>query len=151
MNRAQSALEALGVVISRYGLVVILLLIGLAKFTPEEAAGIQPLVAHSPFMSWMYSVLSVQKASNIIGMIEIAIALLIGLRPLSPTMSFIGSVGAIATFLLTCSFLFSTPGAIQFGKGLLLLGDTGQFLVKDLVLLGASFWTASEAINAVRL
>jgi uncharacterized membrane protein YkgB len=132
-------------------LVVILLLIGLAKFTPEEAAGIQPLVAHSPFMSWMYSVLSVQKASNIIGMIEIAIALLIGLRPLSPTMSFIGSVGAIATFLLTCSFLFSTPGAIQFGKGLLLLGDTGQFLVKDLVLLGASFWTASEAINAVRL
>jgi len=96
-------------------------------------------------------VLSVQKASNIIGMIEIAIALLIGLRPLSPTMSFIGSVGAIATFLLTCSFLFSTPGAIQFGKGLLLLGDTGQFLVKDLVLLGASFWTASEAINAVRL
>jgi uncharacterized membrane protein YkgB len=127
------------------------LLIGLAKFTPEEAAGIQPLVAHSPFMSWMYSVLSVQKASNIIGMIEIAIALLIGLRPLSPTMSFIGSVGAIATFLLTCSFLFSTPGAIQFGKGLLLLGDTGQFLVKDLVLLGASFWTASEAINAVRL
>jgi uncharacterized membrane protein YkgB len=151
MNRAQSALEALGVGISRYGLVVILLLIGLAKFTPEEAAGIQPLVAHSPFMSWMYSVLSVQKASNIIGMIEIAIALLIGLRPLSPTMSFIGSVGAIATFLLTCSFLFSTPGAIQFGKGLLLLGDTGQFLVKDLVLLGASFWTASEAINAVRL
>ena len=151
MNRAQSALEALGVGISRYGLVVILLLIGLAKFTPEEAAGIQPLVAHSPFMSWMYSVLSVQKASNIIGMIEIAIALLIGLRPLSPTMSFIGSVGAIATFLFTCSFLFSTPGAIQFGKGLLLLGDTGQFLVKDLVLLGASFWTASEAINAVRL
>jgi uncharacterized membrane protein YkgB len=151
MNRAQSALEALGVGISRYGLVVILLLIGLAKFTPEEAAGIQPLVAHSPFMSWMYSVLSVQKASNIIGMIEIAIALLIGLRPLSPTMSFIGSVGAIATFLLTCSFLFSTPGAIQFGKGLLLLGDTGQFLVKDLVLLGASFWTASEAIDAVRL
>jgi|SRR5579864_1271993 len=151
MNRVQPAFEALGVGVSRYGLVVILLLIGLAKFTPEEAAGIQPLVAHSPFMSWMYSVLSVQKVSNIIGMMEIVIALLIALRPLSPTMSFIGSVGAIATFLLTCSFLFSTPGAIQYGQGLLLLGDTGQFLVKDLALLGASFWTASEAIHAVRL
>jgi uncharacterized membrane protein YkgB len=148
MNKAQPALEALGVAVSRYGLVVILLLIGLAKFTPEEAAGIQPLVAHSPLMSWMYSVLSVQGVSNAIGTIEIVIALLIALRPLSPMLSFVGSAGAVVTFLLTCSFLLSTPGAIQFGKGLLLLGDTGQFLIKDLVLLGASFWTASEALHA---
>lgn len=151
MNQAQRGLETLGVGIPRYGLVLILLLIGLAKFTPDEAAGIQPLVAHSPFMSWMYSVLSVQKVSDIIGIIEIGIALLIALRPLSPTLSFVGSIGAIATFLLTYSFLVSTPGAIQLSKGLLLLGDTGQFLIKDLVLLGASFWTASEAIHAFRL
>lgn len=151
MNQARRALETLGVGISRYGLVLILLLIGLAKFTPDEAAGIQPLVAHSPFMSWMYSVLSVQKVSDIIGIIEIGIALLIALRPLSPTLSCVGSIGAIATFLVTCSFLVSTPGAIQLSKGLLLLGDTGQFLIKDLVLLGASFWTASEAIHAFRL
>lgn len=151
MNQAQRGLETLGVGISRYGLVLILLLIGLAKFTPDEAAGIQPLVAHSPFMSWMYSVLSVQKVSDIIGIIEIGIALLIALRPLSPTLSCVGSIGAIATFLVTCSFLVSTPGAIQLSKGLLLLGDTGQFLIKDLVLLGASFWTASEAIHAFRL
>lgn len=150
MNKAQSALESLGVGVSRYGLVVILLLIGLAKFTPEEAAGIQPLVAHSPLMSWMYSVLSVQGVSNVIGIVEITTALLIALRPLSPSASFVGSLGGIVTFLLTCSFLLSTPGAIQFSKGLLLLGDAGQFLIKDLVLLGASFWTASEALRAMR-
>jgi Protein of unknown function, DUF417 len=34
------------------------------KSSPE-AAGIQPLVAHSPLMSWMYVVLSLQGVSNV--------------------------------------------------------------------------------------
>lgn len=34
-----SMLERTGIAMSRYGLAIILLLIGLAKFTPEEAAG----------------------------------------------------------------------------------------------------------------
>ena len=147
--RAQLKLEALGVSISRYGLVVALLLIGLLKFTAGEAAGIQPLVEHSPLMSWLYSVLSVQGVSNLIGAIEIAIAVLLALRPLSAKASFVGSLGSIVTFLLTISFLFSTPGAVQLSHGFPMLGDAGQFLIKDLVLLGASFWTASEALAAV--
>ncbi|MFZ3330922.1 MAG: DUF417 family protein [Candidatus Acidiferrales bacterium] len=146
--RAQLKLEAWGVSISRYGLVVVLLLIGFLKFTRSEAVGIQPLVAHSPFLSWLYSVLSVQGVSNLIGAIEIAIAILLALRPVSAKASFIGSLGSIVTFLLTTSFLFSTPGAVQLNHGLPVLGDAGQFLIKDLVLLGASFWTASEALGA---
>lgn len=41
-------IESLGIHISRYGLVVTLLLIGVLKFTAGEAQGIQPLVANSP-------------------------------------------------------------------------------------------------------
>ena len=146
--RAQLKLERWGVSISRYGLVVVFLLIGFLKFTSSEAAGIQPLVAHSPLLSWLYSVLSVQGVSNLIGAIEIAIAVLLALRPVSAKASFIGSLGSIVTFLLTTSFLFSTPGAVQLNHGLPVLGDAGQFLIKDVVLLGASFWTASEALGA---
>jgi reactive chlorine resistance protein C len=149
--RAQLKLEAVGIGISRYGLVVVLLLIGLLKFTAAEAAGIQPLVAHSPFMSWTYTVLSVQGVSNLIGAIEIAIAVLMALRPFSPHASFVGSLGGIVTFVLTTSFLFSTPGAVQLNHGWPLLGDAGQFLIKDVVLLGASFWTAAEALRAVEV
>lgn len=58
--RVQLGLETIGIVITRYGLAVVLVLIGVLKFTSGEAAGIQPLVAHSPLMSWMYSVMSVQ-------------------------------------------------------------------------------------------
>ena len=146
--RARLKLEAWGVSISRFGLVVVFLLIGFLKFTASEAAGIQPLVAHSPLLSWLYSVLSVQGVSNLIGAIEIAIAVLLALRPISAKASFIGSLGSIVTFLLTTSFLFSTPGAVQLNHGLPVLGDAGQFLIKDVVLLGASFWTASEALGA---
>jgi reactive chlorine resistance protein C len=147
--RAQLKLETLGVSITRYGLAVVLFLIGLLKFTSAEAAGIQPLVAHSPFMSWMYAVLSVQGVSNLIGVIEIAIAVLLALRPISSRISFVGSLGSVVTFLLTTSFLFSTPGALQLSHGLSVLGDAGQFLIKDVVLLGASFWTAAEALAAM--
>lgn len=106
------------------------------------------MVTHSPLMSWMYAVFSVQSVSNVIGFVEIAAALLIACRSFSPKASFVGSLGAIVTFLLTISFLFSTPGALQLGHGISILGDTGQFLIKDLVLLGASCWIAAEALGA---
>jgi reactive chlorine resistance protein C len=144
-SQSKTFLEKLGIHVSRYGLVIALLLIGVLKFTAAEAQGIQPLVASSPLMFWLYKVFSLQAVSNLIGVIEIAVALLIALRPYSAKLSFIGSVGAIITFVLTVSFLFSTPGAFQFSHGFPLLGDAGQFLIKDLVLLGASLWTAAEA------
>ncbi|HET6932749.1 MAG TPA: DUF417 family protein [Candidatus Acidoferrum sp.] len=137
--------EKLGTHVSRYGLVITLLSIGVLKFTAGEAQGIQPLVANSPLMSWLYRIFSLQGVSNLIGLTEIVVALLMALRPWSARLSFIGSTGAIITFVLTVSFLFSTPGAFQFSHGFPLLGDTGQFLIKDLVLLGASIWTAAEA------
>jgi len=140
-----TAMERLSIHVSRYGLVLTLLLIGALKFTTGEAQGIQPLLANSPLMFWMYRIFSLQDVSNLIGVTEIAVALLIALRPLSAKLSFVGSIGAVTTFVLTVSFLLSTPGAFRLSHGLPLLGDTGQFLIKDLVLLGASIWTAAEA------
>ena len=150
-EKIMKLLESAGVNVSRYGLVVTLLLIGILKFTASEADGIQPLVVHSPFLSWMYLVLSKQGVSNLIGVIEIAVAVLLALRLVSARASLVGSCGAIVTFLLTTSFLFSTPGAVQLGHGLQILGDAGQFLIKDLVLLGASFWTAADALRVSML
>jgi uncharacterized membrane protein YkgB len=143
--KSRTSMETVGIYASRYGLVLTLLLIGVLKFTASEAQGIQPLVANSPLMFWLYRILSLQGVSNLIGVIEIVVALFIALRPWSARLSLVGSIGAIITFVLTVSFLFSTPGAFQFSHGFPLLGDAGQFLIKDLVLLGASIWTAAEA------
>jgi uncharacterized membrane protein YkgB len=100
-------------------------------------------------MSWIYGVLNVQGVSNLIGPLRSQSAALIALRPLSPRASFVGSLGAVVTFLITISFLFSTPSAAQLKYGFPVLGDIGQFLIKDLVILGASLWAAAEAFAAV--
>ena len=83
-----------GLHVLRWSLVLILLWFGAFKFTATEAAAIQPLIANSPFMSWMYHLISVRTASQVIGVIEIAIAILVALRGVSPTLSAAGSLSS---------------------------------------------------------
>ena len=128
----------------RYGVVFLLVVIGAAKYFAFEAEGIKPLVANSPFLSWMLGAFGVQGASSIIGTIEIAIGLAIASRPFSPTVSAIGSATGAVTFLTTLSFLFSTPGALS------PMHPANGFLMKDIVLLGACIATAAEALKAAR-
>lgn len=60
-------LEGLASFVARYGLVVVIAWIGALKFTAYEAEGIQPLVANSPLLSWLYNLFSVQTFSNLLG------------------------------------------------------------------------------------
>jgi len=119
------------------------------KFTAYEAGGIQPLVANSPLMSWTYRIVSVQTFSNLLGLTEFAIAAMIALRPVSARIAAVGSALAVLMFLTTLSFLFSTPGWEPSLSGFPALSALpGQFLLKDIVLLGASIWSMGEALNA---
>ena len=147
--REETALtiKALGSRVLRYGLVLVIGWIGMMKFTEYEAKGIQPLVAHSPLMGWMYSILSVRQFSAGLGVVEVGIAILIAVRPWSAKASAIGSAAAVLMFLTTLSFLFSTPGwEPSLGGFPALSGSVGQFLIKDVVLLGAATWSLGEAL-----
>jgi uncharacterized membrane protein YkgB len=143
-------IQAAGAAILRYGLAGILLYYGAFKFHPVEAEAIRPLVSESPFMGWMYAVLSVQGVSSVIGLTEIAVALLLLARPWSPRAAAIGGIGAAVIFLATLSFLFTTPGAWTSVPGwpLPMPGMAGAFLIKDLFLLGAAVWIAGESLRA---
>jgi uncharacterized membrane protein YkgB len=142
-------LKRIGTQITRYGLVIVLLWIGGMKFTAYEAEGIEPLVANSPLMGWVYKLTSVRGFSAFLGVVEIAIGLLIALRPVWPIGSAVGSGLAVAMFLTTLSFLVTTPGwEKSLGGFPALSAMPGQFLLKDIVLLGASLFTAGEALEA---
>ena len=142
-------IQAIGFFVLRYGLALVIGWIGFMKFTGYEAKGIQPLVANSPFMSWMYHVLTVRQFSNCLGVVEICIAVLIALRMLSARLCAIGSALAVCTFLTTLSFLFSTPGwEPSLGGFPALSAHPGQFLLKDIVLLGTAIWSLGEALTA---
>ncbi len=144
--------QVVGEIILRYGLVLVIAWIGLMKFTEYEAKGIQPLVAHSPLMSWMYGIVTVRQFSDALGVFEISIAILIGLRHWSAKASAVGSAVAVLMFLTTLSFLFSTPGwEPSLGGFPALSGAVGQFIIKDVVLLGAAIWSLGEALTSGRL
>ena len=147
-NRNLYTVEAM---LLRYGLALIFLWIGGMKFTAYEAQGIRPLAENSPLMSWLLAVLSTQAFSNLLGVVEIATGVLLALRPLSALAAAIGSGMAIATFLTTLSFLFTTPGWERSLGGFPTLSALpGQFLLKDVVLLGAAVWSLREALAALR-
>ncbi len=148
---AGTKMERIGGGIVRYGLALVLGWIGALKFTAYEAKGIAPLVSHSPLISWVYGVMSMQAFSMLLGVVEITLALLIVTRAFAPKVSAVGSLGAALTFLVTLSFLLTTPAMAVFqpGYGFPALSPMpGQFLIKDIVLLGASVWTAGEALLA---
>ncbi|HQE16641.1 MAG TPA: DUF417 family protein [Mycobacterium sp.] len=148
---AKSGIDTAAGLLARYGLVIVIGWIGLLKFTSFEANGIQPLVANSPLLSWLYSIFSVQAFSSMLGVVEISVALLIAIKPVAPKLSALGSVGAIGLFLATISFLFTTPGVGEASAGgFPVLSSTGQFLIKDIALLGLSGWTLADALHAVR-
>ena len=140
--------ERLGALFIRYGLVLVLGWIGAMKFTAYEAEGIKALVETSPFMSWLYKVLSLQATSNVIGVAELTAAALIAIRPLSAKLSAIGSVLAVFTFLTTLTFLFSLPGWEKSLGGFPALSGSGGFLLKDTVLLGAALFTLGESLRS---
>ena len=140
--RVAALLSTIGGIILRYGIVLFLVVFGLAKWTEAEALAIQPMVAHSPLLFWLYQLTDVQHGSEIIGVVELTIAALMAVRPFRPFFSAIGSLLAIPMFLTTLSFLVTTPG----------LGPSdGGFLLKDLILLGAVCWAAGEALQAATL
>lgn len=139
-----------GTGILRYGLAIVLLWIGGMKFTAYEAAGVAPLVIHSPLMSWAYYLLGERNFFDLLGLVEVTLGLAIGLRQAVPRVSGIASLLSVAMFLTTLTFLITTPGwEPTLGGFPALSGAVGQFLLKDIVLLGAAVFTAGEAFAAV--
>ena len=146
MRVSWSRVEVVGRYSVRYGLVLVLLWIGGMKVTAYEAAEISGFVANSPLMRWAYSLFSIQGFSALLGVTEIVIALLISVQPFSGRAALVGSASAVGMFLTTLSFLLTTPGVWEASAGGFpaLSVVPGQFLIKDVVLLGASLWMFGE-------
>jgi len=134
-----------GAIILRYGLAFLLLMWGAFKFAAFEAEGIKPLVEYSPLLRWLYPLLGTRGTSDLIGVIEVSVGALIAMRRWMPRLSGYASLAACGIFVVTLSFLFTTPGALHPSS------PAGGFLMKDIMLLGASLATAGEALIAARL
>lgn len=136
VQESKNLLSRIGYYISLFGVALILLWIGIFKFTPTEAAAIKPLVENHFLTFFVYKIISVQAVSNLIGTIEIIIALLLIFSAKFAVLKKYAGIGMIVTFLVTLSYLFTTPGIWKIVDG---VPVTDFFILKDLMLLGFGF------------
>ncbi len=149
---AGAELRALGSNAMVVALAVIFLWIGAMKFTSYEAQGIAPFVMNSPLLSWMYGVFGIQGTAVVIGIYEIVAGLLLLGRWFAPSLAVAGAALAVITFVVTLSFMLTTPGVVaaEAGGFPALSAEIGQFLAKDMVLLAVSLYILGDSMIARR-
>lgn len=125
-------LTKIGYTIGVIGTIIILLWIGVLKFTPSEAEAIKPYVENSFLMSWMYKIGTVQQVSVFIGIWEIITAILLIGSFFTRLAGIIGGYLGLAIFLTTLTFIFTTPGIWKDMDGIPI---TDFFVLKDLGFL----------------
>jgi uncharacterized membrane protein YkgB len=118
-------------------MVLIFLTFGIQKFTPQAAESIAQYINSSPFVWWL-SALGVRGEAYLLGFVELGTALLLAAGAFNPFVSALGSLIGTATFLVTWSFFFTTPGVVKWSLSSdpIAWNLTGEFLFKDIVLLG---------------
>ena len=134
----------IGYIVAVLGVAIVLIWIGIFKFTATEAKAIEPLVRNHPLMSWMYKITSVQGVSNIIGSIEIVAAALLLLHFFWKKAGLIGGILSAFIFLFTLSFLLTTPGV---SKTVDTMPVTDFFILKDIMALGISLMVIGKSYS----
>ncbi|MCV3241818.1 YkgB family protein [Mesorhizobium sp. ZC-5] len=147
---AAGTLQRLGRGIALAGVVLPLLLIGGLKFTAVEIEGLKPLIGGTPWLAWMYPVFGEAGASYFLGVVEIATALLLIASPWSARAAVAGGLLAAITFLVTCSIMVALPIWEPKAGGFPALGFLGQFLIKDIALLGISLVVLGEGLARLK-
>lgn len=146
----KDSVDNTGVYTATLSLATIFLCFGAMKFTAYEAEAISGLIENSPFLSWLYMIFSKTQVAYILGVIEIFTGIFLALRIVSPAAGAIGALMAVLTYLITFSFFFTTPGVFEQSVGFPAISVMpGQFLLKDLALLGLSIYLLKNALRAV--
>ena len=141
-----TTIRKVGRIVALAGVILPLLLIGGMKFTQVEIEALKPLIGGTPWLAWMYPVFGEAGASYVLGVVEIATALLLIACPWSARAGVAGGALATLTFLVTCSIMVALP-IWEPALGFPALGPAGQFLIKDIALLGVALVVLGESLG----
>jgi uncharacterized membrane protein YkgB len=169
-----SRMDTAGVMLSRVGLIVVLLWIGGLKAFRYEADGIVPFVANSPTMSFFYADASNYKAHKNpegalvsenrswheanrtyefaygLGTVIVLYGLLLCLHPWFPQAAAVGSFLVFVMSFVTLSFLITTPECWvpslgDAQHGFPYLSGAGRLVIKDAIMMGAALVTMADS------
>jgi uncharacterized membrane protein YkgB len=141
-----STIQQVGRAVALTGVVLPLLLIGGLKFTQFEVEALKPLIGGAPWLAWMYAAFGEAGTSYVLGVVEIMTALLLVASFRFPRAGVVGGALGSLIFLVTTSLLFVMPIWEPAAGGFPALSGAGQFLIKDVALLGISLTLMAESL-----
>lgn len=170
--------ENLGVILTRIGLIVVLLWIGGLKAFKYEADGIVPFVANSPLMGFFYKYPAPEYKAHMnpegqlvpanrewhrengtytfaygLGAVIVLYGLMLCLHPWRPEIAALGGFLVVIMSLTTLSFLITTPenwvpALGDTEHGFPYLSGRGRLVIKDIIMLGAGVVVMADSARA---
>ena len=134
----------------RASMVIIYFFFGYQKWFDYEAKSLVPFFTHGLLISWMYPVFGMKGATYFLGVSEWLFGVLLFAGFWNKKLGVLGALGSVATFVATVTIIPFMPNgwAASAGGFPAMIGNVA-FLMKDVVLLAASFYLLKQ--DALRL
>ena len=136
----------------RASMVIIFLLFGYQKWFEYEAQVLVPYISNGPLISWLYPAFGIRGGSWLLGVVEWLICLLLFWGFWNRRAGLLGALGSCATFVATVTIIpFMPNGWDEVAGGFPAMTGNVPFLIKDIVLLAASFYLLKQdVVSAIR-
>jgi uncharacterized membrane protein YkgB len=136
----------------RAAMVVIFFSFGYQKWWAYEAQRLIPYISNGPLIFWLYPVFGVRGASWFLGSSEWTFGTLLFLGFWNKRLGILGALGSCATFVGTVTIIpFMPDGWDASAGGFPAMTGNVPFLMKDVVLLAASFYLLKQDVLRVSL
>jgi uncharacterized membrane protein YkgB len=131
----------------RAAMVIVFLFFGYQKWFNYEAQALLPYIGNGPLISWMYPVFGTRGATWFLGVSEWAFGLLLFMGFWNKKLGILGAIGSCFSFVATLTIIpFMPNGWAASAGGFPAMTETTAFLMKDLVLLAASFYLLRQDV-----
>src|SRR6202040_3165632 len=131
----------------RASMVIIFVFFGYQKWFNYEAQALIPYINHGPLIFWLYPVFGIQGATWFLGVAEWTFGLLLLVGFWNKHLGILGALGACFSFIATSTIIpFMPDGWAPSAGGFPAMTERVAFLMKDLVLLAASFYLLRQDV-----
>jgi uncharacterized membrane protein YkgB len=129
----------------RASMVIIYFFFGYQKWFDYEAQDLIPFFTHGPLIFWMYSVFGVKGSTYFLGVSEWLFGALLLAGFWNRKLGILGALGSVGTFISTVTIIpFMPDGWAPSAGGFPAMVGNVAFLMKDVVLLAASFYLLKQ-------
>jgi uncharacterized membrane protein YkgB len=131
----------------RVSMVIIFLLFGYQKWFEYEVQVLVPYISNGPLVSWLYPAFGIRGGSWFLGVMEWLFCLLLFWGFWNRQAGILGALGSCATYVATVTIIpFMPNGWDEVAGGFPAMTGNVPFLMKDVVLLAASFYLLKQDV-----